>query len=149
MANKNSNSEQKGHPYTGSPTLETLVVSSTNAKNTAHEGSIEYSNFLKVCKMEKDIRLSTYQKCAAGLGMAVLIVYLPSGIIERHTNLKPHIDNRYETIKQDELIRFFRELMLDGRMRIDELMIEFINNLNKDERDHLMKPFLSAIVELC
>ena len=99
--------------------------------------------------MEKDIRLSTYQKCAAGLGMAVLIVYLPSGIIERHTNLKPHIDNRYETIKQDELIRFFRELMLDRRMRIDELMIEFINNLNKDERDHLMKPFLSAIVELC
>ena len=55
MANKNK-LKPKGHLYISSPTLESLVLLCDNAKEAAHISGIEYSNFLKACKMEKDIR---------------------------------------------------------------------------------------------
>lgn len=54
MANKNK-LKPKGHLYISSPTLEGLVLLCENAKEAAHISGIEYSNFLKACKMEKDI----------------------------------------------------------------------------------------------
>lgn len=148
MANNDNNLEQKGCLYICTPTLETLVLPCINVKDAEHASGIEYSNFLKACKLEKDIRLSTYRKCAAGLGMDVLIVHLPHDIVRKLINSKPHARNRYETIEQDEIIEIFRESMLGG-MRIDELLTEFITHLTKHEKDHLMRPFLMAIVELC
>lgn len=53
MANKNK-LKPKGHLYISSPTLEGLVLLCENAKEAAHISGIEYSNFLKACKMEKD-----------------------------------------------------------------------------------------------
>ena len=100
MANKNSNSEQKGHLYIGCPTPETLALSCVNAKDAAHTSSIEYSNFLKACKMEKDIRISTYRKCAAGLGKEVLIIHLPLGTIESMTKPKAHVKNLYGSVEK-------------------------------------------------
>ena len=149
MANNDNNLEQKGCLYISTPTLETLVLSCINVKDAAHASGIEYSNFLKACKLEKNIRLSTYRKCAAGLGMDVLIVHLPHDIVRKLVKSKPHVRNRYETIEQDEVIEIFRESMLGGGMRIDELLTEFINHLTKHEKDHLMRPFLMAIIELC
>ena len=61
MANKNK-LKPKGHLYISSPTLESLVLLCENAKEAAHISGIEYSNFLKACKMEKDIVNST-SKC--------------------------------------------------------------------------------------
>lgn len=145
----NNKSEQKEHLYISCPTLETLVLSCVNAKDAAHTSGIEYSNFLKACKLERDIRLSTYRKCAAGLGMDVLIIHLPHDIIKTLVKPRPHVRNRYETIEQDELIKIFRESILGGNMQIDELLTEFINHLTKHEKDNLMRPFLLAIVKLC
>ena len=99
MASKNNNSEQKGHLYIGCPTLETLALSCVNAKDAAHTSSIEYSNFLKACKMEKDIRFSTYRKCAAGLGKEVLVIHLPLGTIGSMIEPKTHVNGFYETIR--------------------------------------------------
>ena len=79
----------------------------------------------------------------------MLIVHLPHDIVRKLVKSKPHARNRYETIEQDEIIEIFRESMLDGSMRIDELLTEFITHLTKHEKDHLMRPFLMAIVELC
>lgn len=149
MANNDNDLEQKGHLYISTPTLETLVLSCINVKEAAHTSGIEYSNFLKACKLEKDIRLSTYRRCAAGLGMDVLIIHLPHNIVRKLVKPRPHVRNRYETIEQDEIIEIFGESMLGGGMRIDELLTEFINHLTKHEKDHLMRPFLMAIVELC
>ena len=55
MANKNK-LKPKGHLYISSPTLESLALLCENAKEAAHISGSEYSNFLKACKMEKDIR---------------------------------------------------------------------------------------------
>ena len=81
--------------------------------------------------------------------MDVLIVHLPHDIVRKLVKSKPHARNRYETIEQDEIMEIFRESMLGGGMRIDELLTEFITHLTKHEKDHLMRLFLMAIVELC
>ena len=88
MANKNK-LKPKGHLYISSPTLEGLALLCENAKEAVHISGIEYSNFLKACKMEKDIRFSTYRKCAAGLGKEVLVIHLPLGNIE--SRLSPRL----------------------------------------------------------
>ena len=89
MANKNK-LKPKGHLfYISSPTLEGLALLCDNAKEAAHISGIEYSNFLKACKMEKDIRFSIYRKCAAGLGKKVLVIHLPLGNIE--SRLSPRL----------------------------------------------------------
>lgn len=149
MASKNNNSEQNGHLYIGCPTLETLAFSCVNAKVAAHTSNIEYSNFLKACKMEKDIRLNTYRKCAAGLGKEVLIVHLPLGTIESMTKPKAHVKNLYETIEQDELIKVLMKVMPSERIKIVNFMEEFKGHLTRHDKENLMNPFLSAIVELC
>ncbi len=52
MANKNK-LKPKGHLFISSPTLEGLALLCENAKEAAHISGIEYSNFLKACKMER------------------------------------------------------------------------------------------------
>ena len=91
MANKNK-LKPKGHLFISSPTLEGLALLCENAKEAAHISGIEYSNFLKACKMEKDIRFSTYRKCAAGLGKEVLVIHLPLGTIESMIEPKTHVN---------------------------------------------------------
>ena len=56
MTTTHYKSEQKGHLYIVGPTLEILALSCTNLKEAAYTSGIEYSNFLKACKMENDIK---------------------------------------------------------------------------------------------
>jgi len=137
MANKNK-LKPKGHLYISSPTLEC-----ENAKEAAHISGIEYSNFLKACKMEKDIRFSTYRKCAAGLGKEVLVIHLPLGTIESMIEPKTHVNGFYETIEQDKLIKVLMAVMPSDGIKIFNFMEDF------HDKEHLMKPFLSAIINLC
>ena len=149
MANKNSNPNKRDTCTSSSPTLETLALSCVNAKEAAHTSSIEYSNFLKACKLEKDIRLSTYRRCAAGLGKEVLIIHLSLGTIELMTKPKAHVKNLYETIERDELIKVLMKVMPSDRMKIVNFIEEFKGHLTRHDKENLMKPFMSAIVELC
>lgn len=108
----------KEHLYISSPTLEGLALLCENAKEAAHISGIEYSNFLKACKMEKDIRFSTYRKCAAGLGKEVLVIHLPLGTIESMIEPKTHVNGFYETIEQDKLIKVLMAVMPSGGIKI-------------------------------
>ena len=99
--------------------------------------------------MGKDIRLGTYRKCAAGLGKEVLILHLPLGTIGSMTKPKAHVENLYETIEQDELIKVLMKVMPSDGMKIVNFMEEFKGHLSRHDKENLMKPFLSAIVELC
>lgn len=149
MATPHYYSEQKGHLYIAGPTLESLALSCTNVKEAAHASGIEYSNFLKACKLEKDVRFSTYKKCAAGLGKDVLVIHFPCGIIESLTTPKANMNNRYGTIEQEELVRIFKEFQLSEKIQIEDLIKFFISYLSEQDRDNLMKPFLSRIEDLC
>ena len=148
MANKNK-LKPKGHLYISSPTLEGLALLCENAKKAAHISGIEYSNFLKACKMEKDIRFSTYRKCAAGLGKEVLVIHLPLGTIESMIEPKNHVNGFYETIEQDKLIKVLMAVMPSDGIKIFNFMEDFKKHLTSHDKEHLMKPFLSAIINLC
>ena len=139
----------KEHLYISSPTLEGLALLCENAKKAAHISGIEYSNFLKACKMEKDIRFSTYRKCAAGLGKEVLVIHLPLGTIESMIEPKTHVNGFYETIEQDKLIKVLMAVMPSDGMKIFNFMEDFKKHLTSHDKEHLMKPFLSAIINLC
>ncbi len=72
---------EEGRLFIVHPTLDMLLASCDNIKQTAENGGIEYSNFLKTCNLEKDIRISSYQKCANAFGLDMLIIHLPCGVI--------------------------------------------------------------------
>lgn len=68
--------------------------------------------------MEKDIRFSTYRKCAAGLGKEVLVIHLPLETIESMIEPKTHVNDFYETIEQDKLIKVLMAVMPSDGIKI-------------------------------
>ena len=47
--------------YVICPTLDMMLASCDNVKKIAYDSGLDYSNFVKTCKFQRDIRLSTYQ----------------------------------------------------------------------------------------
>ena len=68
--------------YVICPTLDMMLASCDNVKQLAYDSGLDYSNFVKTCKFQRDIRLSTYQRCAEAFGMDTLILHLPLGAVE-------------------------------------------------------------------
>lgn len=98
------------HLFIVCPTLDMMLGSSDNIKQIAANEGMEYSNFLKACKLEKDIRISSYQKCATAFGLDTLIVHLPCGMIQSVVNTQMHLSNRCYTVQTNDLLRILRPL---------------------------------------
>ena len=98
----------RGRIFIVEPTLDTMLSTCSNVKMAANDGGFEYSNFVKTCKLEKDIRLSSLDKCAA-FDKDTLILHLPAGLIESVTNPKAHHKGGFYTIEEDELKKVLRE----------------------------------------
>ena len=73
---------EKGRLFIVLPTLEIMLSSCDNSKMKAQIAGMEYSNFLKHCKMQANLRIETYTKCAAAFDMDVLLLHLPKGMID-------------------------------------------------------------------
>ena len=99
--------------------------------------------------MEKDIRFSTYRKCAAGLGKEVLVIHLPLGTIESMIEPKTHMNGFYETIEQDKLIKVLMAVMPSDGIKIFNFMEDFKRHLTSYDKEHLMKPFLWLFRLMC
>jgi len=96
------------------PTLEIMLSSCDNSKMKAQVAGMEYSNFRKHCKMQTDLRIDTYTKCASAFDMDVLLLHLPKGMIESLVHTTEDKDLRFFTIEKEDLI-FFVEQALSGR----------------------------------
>ena len=83
MNTKKQNSGSNAKFYVVLPTLEIMLSASKNCKLRAGYANMEYSNFMKHCKMQTDLRINTYARCAAAFDMDVLLIHLPKGMIER------------------------------------------------------------------
>ena len=59
------------------------------------------------------------------------------------------LSHLYETIELDELIKVLMKVMPSDGMKIVNFMKEFKGHLTRHDKENLMKPFMSAIVELC
>lgn len=109
------------------PTLETMLSSCDNSKMRAQGAGMEYSNFRKHCKMQTDLRIDTYTKCASAFDMDVLLLHLPKGMIESlvhdHKRMIQHIiflANRI--VKKQNNMSEFRDMMEAIEKLIKKLM---------------------------
>ena len=80
------------------PTLEIMLSSCDNSKMRAQVAGMENSNFRKHCKMQTDLRIDTYTKCASAFDMDVLLLHLPKGMIESLVHTTEDKDHRFFTI---------------------------------------------------
>lgn len=130
------------------PTLDMMLSSCDNVKQMALECGIDYSNFVKSCKLQKDIRISTYQKHAKAFGMDTLIVHLPLGMIESYTAVHTHISNRCYTIQKEDLLRIlyhYYPLEIDDSLYCLEL---FIERLLKESKREFLKKLIPSIADI-
>lgn len=149
MAKKHYKSKRKGRMYIVCPTLETLLLSCCNVKDAASVSGIEYSNFVKACKLRQDVRISTYQRCASGFDMDVVLLHLPCGYIDSIASPKPHLNNRYHIIEQKDLMMILLQFFRDENLPIPSCLESFWNLLSEQEDNNLMKRFLSSVIEIC
>lgn len=104
MNTKKQNSGSNAKFYVVLPTLEIMLSASKNCKLRAGYANMEYSNFMKHCKMQTDLRINTYARCAAAFDMDVLLIHLPKGMIESMIATTPHKSLRFSTIGKATLI---------------------------------------------
>ena len=74
--------EREGRLFIVLPTLEDMLSFCKDSKMKAQVAGMEYSNFRKHCRMQTDLRIDTYTKCASAFDMDVLLLHLPKGMIE-------------------------------------------------------------------
>ena len=148
MAMQNFKSKRKGHLYIVCPTLEMLLSSCGNVKNAAGITDMEYSNFVKKCKLQQDIRIGTYQRCASGFNQDTLIIHLPTGLIESIASPKQHLSNRFYTIRQEEFIMVLQEYFLKGKRSQTACLETIFTRLMKQEPTS-MGDFLLSVMKLC
>lgn len=142
----NNNSEES-RLYIVRPTLDMLLASCENIKQIAENGGMEYSNFIKVCKLEKDIRISSYEKCAKAFGLDTLIIHLPKGIIHSAVETQKHISNRCYTVHDKDMLCILRSIYPIETSQIISHIELFLQSLQeKSERDYL-KQVLSCVAE--
>ncbi len=79
--------EEQGCLFIVCPTLEMRLRASSNLKRVAMNANMEYSNFIKACKLESNLNLRTYLKCAKAFDKEVVLLHLPSGFVESITTV--------------------------------------------------------------
>ena len=132
MKTNKRNSGSNAKFYIVLPTLESLLSTCNNCKLRADHADMEYSNFMKHCKMQTDLRINTYARCAAAFDMDVLLIHLPKGMIESMIVTTPHKSLRFSTMEQEELIIILNRLCkLDSR-RFKQHLMQLLHQLGKD-----------------
>lgn len=132
MNTKKQNSGSNAKFYVVLPTLEIMLFASKNCKLRAGYANMEYSNFMKHCKMQTDLRINTYARCAAAFDMDVLLIHLPKGMIESMIATTPHKSLRFSTMEQEDLIVILNRLCkLDSR-RFKQHLMQLLHQLGKD-----------------
>lgn len=149
MKKKQDAPPKKGKLIIANPTLETMLcLFNQITKEAASKSGIEYSNFSKACKMQQDLRISTYLKCASGFDKDVIILHLPKGLVESMVELQEYHHKRYYTIEQQELFLILHQVLLQ-EVKLPNLFEIFLRSLIEKDKDDMVKKLLSALGETC
>ncbi len=134
------------------PTLEELLRGCQNPKEAAYNAdSMEYSNFMSTCKLNKSISLNTYAKCAKGLGYDSVILHIPSG---RLTPYLKDIENKpYYTISEEDFYSALSELNIEEIKPLLQLFFILLKKKPKQDefqqqRDNIRR-LLDDIATVC
>ena len=143
---KKTRAKGNGRLFIVEPTLDTLLSACKNVKMAANDGGFEYSNFAKTCKLEKDIRLSSLEKCAAAFGKDTLILHLPAGLIESVTNPKSHHKGEFYTIEEADLKNVLWEQLKIKKSKVQPYLELFFSVLEDsvDSPENILVKLASA-----
>ena len=144
---KQNTPKTKGRLFIVCPTLDMLLASCDNIKKAADDGGIEYSNFVKNCKLEKDLRISTYLKCAYALGKDMLIIHLTYGIIDSIVKTRKNISNRCQIVEEKDLLRILRKLYQFDKSQILLHLELFLMSLREQQNEEDLKRSLLSLLK--
>ena len=139
---------EKGRLFIVLPTLEIMLSSCDNSKMKAQIAGMEYSNFLKHCKMQANLRIETYTKCAAAFDMDVLLLHLPKGMIDSLVHSSSDKSHRFFTIEREDLIFLLNELCQVDHKRMFQHIIHLIHLIEKQDNLSELHDLVKAIEEL-
>ena len=149
MDKKMTPQKGEGRLFIVLPTLEIMLSSCDNSKMRAQVAGMEYSNFRKHCKMQTDLRIDTYTKCASAFDMDVLLLHLLKGMIESLVHTTEDKDLRFFTIEKEDLIFLLNRLCQVDHKRMIQHIILLANRIVK-KQDNLstFRNLMAAIEEL-
>lgn len=117
------------------PTLEIMLSSCDNSKMRVQGDGMEYSNFRKHCKMQTDLRIDTYTKCASAFDMDVLLLHLPKGMIESLVHTTEDKDHSFFTMEKEDLIFLLNKLCHVDHKRMIQHIIFLANRIVKKQNN--------------
>lgn len=138
--------EEQGCLFIVCPTLEMRLRASSNLKRVAMNANMEYSNFIKACKLESNLNLRTYLKCAKAFDKEVVLLHLPSGFVESITTPQKH--QWFSTIEQRDLMEIVRKLFQIDTEVILFHIEHFVHQMKEQGDDESMKQLLASLFEV-
>lgn len=92
------------------PTLVDLLQKNDNHKLISDLAGMEYSNFMKTCKIDRNMGIETISRYADAFGMDVIMILMPKDVIA--DNIKPSLsaNKAYYTIEREDLIYILNRL---------------------------------------
>lgn len=111
------------------PTLADLLRTSHNLKSISDLAGMEYSNFMKTCKIDRNMGIETISKCANAFGMDVIMILISKDVIAE--NIKPSLsaNKAYNTIEREDLIYILNRLCRIDRKRMEQHVFQLIFQL--------------------
>lgn len=128
------------------PTPRTLLESHPNLKGAALKAHMEYSNYVKACKMGRDMYISTYLRLLSGHDLELVLLPLPIGTIESCIRIKEGDGGWYYQIEYSSFLELMYKTYLKEAkvlmLRLEETLLHIPND-NSD-----LKPLLGSIFNL-
>lgn len=125
------------------PTLKMLLDNHRNPKEVACKAHMEYSNFIKSCKLERDMLISTYIKCLNAYDRDLVLLALPKGMVEDTISPDKNNGDWFYTITQNDFIQIIRHLYPNNQEALISKMEEFLLKITNEGDD--LKPILISL----
>ena len=90
-----------------------------NLKERADLADMEYSNFLKACKMKRHMTLDTYRRCVSAFDKDVVIFHSPKGVID-YLKIGYKKNRVYTTIAKEDIIPLLYALQME---QVEKMML--------------------------
>ena len=146
---RQNKSEKNCRLYIVHPTLDVLLNSCDNVKQIAYECGMDHSNFIKLCKLGTDFRISTYVKCANAFGLSTLILHLPAEMIDPSVNTKEHLSNRCHVIEEKDLFEILHGIYSCDSKSMSPHLELWVRRIKEEIQKPDIRTICDVLIDLC
>ena len=123
------------------PTPRMLLENHPNLKEAALKARMEYSNYVKACKLDRDMFISTYLRLLSGHGKELVLLPLPQGTIESCIGIERGDSDWYYHVEYSAFLQLMHRLYMQEAeilmLRLEDMMLH-IQNDNADLKSLLL-----------